>query len=144
MPSYDSRDGVWTPKTEKVALVDKETGEPFIYEGPDRAATEYLKSQGVESLGVLFYKDPEIIIRARQLNMSVEEFCELHMNTPEKRDAYFKERHSKKQLHRPEPRKQGSKFESGGKDTAGSNHMEGKLSDLPANVPSGIAKQKLN
>ena len=37
MPTYISRDGLWEPAKEKVAIKDK-NGEPIVYDGPDRAA----------------------------------------------------------------------------------------------------------
>lgn len=148
MASYDSKDGVWIPKIEKVALIDKESGEPYIYEGPDRAAFEYLKAQGVDHLGVPFYKDSEIIFRAKQFNMTLEEFCELHKNTEAERTKKYDAAHAVKQLHKPlkpNERKAPIKVESGGKDTANpKNNMDGALAPLPSNVPSGIEKQALN
>lgn len=79
MPSYDSTVGIWKPAKEKV-VVQNEDGQPQIYEGPDRAALEFLKQEGQEFIGIDARKDPENIMRARQLNMSVEDF--LGMNTP--------------------------------------------------------------
>lgn len=148
MPSYDSKDGVWIPKIEKVALINKETDEPFIYEGPDRAAFAYLKEQGVDHLGVPFDKDPDIIFRAKQFNMTLEEFCELSKNTEAARKATFDKAHAEKQLHRPikpEERKKPVNPESGGKDTTNpKNNMAGAMTGLPSNVPAELGKQALN
>lgn len=145
MASFDSKDGVWIPKTEKVALVERESGEPFIYEGPDRAALDYLKKEGVDHLGVHFTKDADIIFRAKQLNMTLEEFCELHKNTEAERKKTFDAAHATKVLHRPTPRKEGVKDLGGGKDFANQkNNMSGALGELPSTVPSNIGQHALN
>ena len=83
MPNYVSVNGIWYPAEEKVALVnnDKEpkkyptpegekiiqSGEPFIYKGPDRAAEFELYKAGVKTFGIDFRTDPEIIGRARAM-----------------------------------------------------------------------------
>jgi hypothetical protein len=79
VPRYISKGGRWYPAKEKVALknITKETkvidgeevgpGEPYIYEGPDRAALFELFREKVETFGIEFEKDPELINRVRQL-----------------------------------------------------------------------------
>ena len=130
MGTWISKDGIQTPSKEKVALTDPKTGEPFIYEGPDRSATEYLKEQGVPFIGQHFSKDPEIIMRARQLNMSVEEFCQTAYYTEEMRKKDQAEKEKVVNTHQEPTRKQSSKFNSGGKNTAGtSGHLEGGFGD---------------
>jgi len=128
MPSYVSRDGIWEPAKEKVALTDKK-GEPFVYEGPDRGAVEYLKEQNVEKLGVHFTKDPEVIMRARQLNMTIEEFCQTAYYTDEMRKKDQDAKAAQVVLHKDPIRNQPSKFASGGKNTAGGGHLEGDFGD---------------
>ena len=143
MPSYNSKDGVVTPAREKVSLVNEtgktitvngkqiQPGEPYIYEGPDRAAVEYLKEQGVDHLGQHFTKDPEIIMRARQFNMTVDEFCQTAYYTDEMRARMQAEAASQTVLHRDLPRKSASQFRSGGANTAGSSgHYSGDFGDL--------------
>ncbi len=116
MPSWISKLGIWKPAKEK-AYVPADEGkgrtEGYIYEGPDRAAKDVLARQGVPHLGMLSSEDPEVIMRARQLNMSVEAF--IKMNEPpsaatqaqtQKTDAFV-------QQHRPEPRKPGVKPQGG-------------------------------
>lgn len=130
MPSYLSRDGVWEPKKEKVAIENK-NGEPVIYDGPDRAAVEYLAEQGVKSLGQHFTKDPEIIMRARQMNMTIEEFCQTAFYTDEMRKKDQDNKAKEVVLHKDAPRKSGSKFRTGGANTAGSSgHYDGDFGDL--------------
>ena len=130
MPSYISRDGVWSPKKEKVAITDKK-GEPAIYEGPDRAAAEYLKEQGVKELGQHFTKDPEIIMRARQMNMTVDEFCQTSFYTDEMRKADQDKKASEVVLHKDPKRSPAVKVQSGGRNTAGnSGHYEGDFGDI--------------
>ena len=129
MGTWNSRDGIWEPAKEKVPVVNKK-GEPEIYEGPDRSAKEYLKEQGVETLGQHFTKDPEIIMRARQLNMTVEEFCQTAYYTEEMRKKDQDAKASIVNLHKDPPRKSGGKFASGGRNTAGGGHYEGDFGDL--------------
>lgn len=89
MGSWVSELGVWKPAKEKA--VNRDTGE--LYEGPDRVATEFLKEEGVSHLGMDARKDPENIMRARQLGMSVEEF--LQMNVPPTPEALANEEKKK-------------------------------------------------
>lgn len=79
MPSYDSTNppGVWRPAKEKTVITGAD-GSPAIYEGPDRAATAYLEGKKVTTLGMDVTKDPENIMRARQLGMTVEDFLKLN------------------------------------------------------------------
>lgn len=119
MPSYNSKDGVWKPATERVALYDK-NGDPHIYEGPDRAALQYMKEQGVEHLGKHFSEDPDIINRAHERKMTVDEFCKTKIHTKEKREEQFKKNESEKVNHKlPEKSQDKTKYQSGGKNTAG-------------------------
>lgn len=125
MPSYISKDGVCRPAIEKVALVDK-NGEPFIYDGPDRAATEYLKTTGEDHLGMPFWEDPEIIDRAHERRKTVEEFCKTSIHTKEKREKEYAEKVKEKVLHKLPTRKPMQKAsQSGGMNTAGGGHLEG-------------------
>lgn len=79
MPKWVSQEGVWHPRNEKVALVnnsekvkkigDQEVGpgEPYIYEGPDRAALFQLFQEKQESLGGDFRHDAEFLLRVKNL-----------------------------------------------------------------------------
>lgn len=118
MPSFISKDGVWTPKTEKVALKNKD-GEPMIYEGPDRAATDMLKESGEDHLGMHFTQDPDIINRAHERKQTIEEFTQQHKYTKEVREKQFKENAEKKVLHElPKKRPAKKQSQTGGVNTA--------------------------
>ena len=99
MPTFGSNGGKWFPAKEKVGLINhsKKTimvdgkqvgpGEPFIYEGPDRAALYYLweesgkptdPKKAMTSLGTYFKDDPEYIGLIRQkYNMTVEDYLKM-------------------------------------------------------------------
>ncbi len=130
MPSYVSKDGICKPAKEKVALYD-EKGEPYIYEGPDRAATQVLKDQGVDHLGMPFYEDNQVIQAAHDKKMTVEQFTRQNEHTKEKREKDYKERASKLVTHRPLPRKPAKRQQGGGRNTAGtSGHVDGGFGDF--------------
>lgn len=73
MPSFISIQGKWKPAKER--HVNPDTGE--IYEGPDRAAQKMEETKG-ESLGMDVKMDPDNIYRARQLNMTIDEYLKLN------------------------------------------------------------------
>ena len=78
MPSFVSKNGIWYPAKERA--VNQETGD--LYEGPDREAVKIIKEEtGSEkgTLGIDVTKDPDNIMRARQLGMTVEEFLKLNV-----------------------------------------------------------------
>jgi len=92
MPSFISIGGVWKPAQEKT-VVEGQDGSPEIYEGLDRAAKEVLEKENVSSLGMDVTKDPENIMRARQLGMTVDEFLKLNEPpTPETKAAEEKKK----------------------------------------------------
>jgi hypothetical protein len=94
MPSFISKDGIQTPATERVVLYDRD-GNPHIYEGPDRAAVEYMKEAGLnpetDHLGMHFTEDSQIIERAHDKNMTIEQFTKQAIYTKEKREKAFQE-----------------------------------------------------
>jgi len=63
MPSFVSKIGKWEAAHERVAYTDK-NGEPQIYDGPDRAAEEFIKQEG-GSVGQDALKDPQLMQAAR-------------------------------------------------------------------------------
>ena len=81
MPTYVSINGVWKPGKEKVALVNRsdkakvingksiQPGEPYIYEGPDRAALYELFESKVDTFGMDFRTDPQMIEVVRKLGL---------------------------------------------------------------------------
>ena len=85
MPSYISNKGVWTPAKEETyvdygssKLKQNKGRKSFAYSGPDRAAVEQLKEAGQESFGESAERDSDNIMRARQMNMTIEEFLKLN------------------------------------------------------------------
>lgn len=128
MPSFISKDGVWEPAKEKAAIVNAK-GEPEIYSGPDRAAVEYMKEQGATTLGTHFTKDPEVIMRARQMNMTVEEFCNTKYYTDEMRAKDYAAASKEVVTHVNPTPKPATKFASGGRNTAGAGHYDGGFGD---------------
>ena len=97
MPRFITNEvGKWYPAKEKVGLrnnSDKaivnpsatysnyygqtvQPGEPYIYEGPDRAALLQLWEEGVDHLGADFRNDPDLISRVKQMGFNnVTEFA---------------------------------------------------------------------
>lgn len=89
MPSYVSVDGIWYAAKEKVSLrniTDKpkeiegkivEPGEPYIYDGPDRAALFEMWKAGVSEFGNDFRYEPDFMNRVRQLGFkNVKEYLQ--------------------------------------------------------------------
>jgi hypothetical protein len=139
MPTYNSKDGVLTPAHERVAYMDKD-GMPQIYDGPDRAATEYMKEQGVdpktEHLGMHFTENTDMIERAHDKNMSMEQFTKTKVHTQEKRDKAYKENSEKIVTHVGEPKKaMKEKGQSGGGNLKGGfGGEQGPLDDAIKSV----------
>ena len=132
MPRFISKNGDWKPAKEKVALTNPKTGEPFVYEGPDRAAQEMMKEMGVTSLGTHFSQDPEWINRVRQLySMSMPEYMKM-MGYDEKTSLEeFEKKMKEVNLHSDPKRNKAARQRSGGANTAGnSGHYEGDFGDL--------------
>jgi len=114
MPTFKSDRGVWTPAPEKA--VNIKTGD--IYEGPDREATQMLEEAG-GFIGQDSAKDPENIMRARQLGMKTEDF--LKLNDPPSKEQ-IKQQMVKEAFvadHKPTAKKRGVKPRGGGSDTSG-------------------------
>lgn len=129
MPSYVSHNGVWEPALEKVALVKKD-GEPFVYEGKDRAALEAIKNGDVTSQP--FWKDTEFINRVRQVhNMSMKEYMDANGFDEKTSKEEFEKKLSIVNYHKPEARKSPKKQRSGGVDTTGQGeNYEGNFGSL--------------
>lgn len=118
MPTFISRDGVWEPAKEKV-IVNKKVGkdqiEPEIYEGPDRAATDELKTHGVKTFGMHYKQDNQLLMRAKQLGMTLDEY--IKANEPTEAEVQ-KDKETKDKIvvtHQPQKKKPGLKTASGGK-----------------------------
>ena len=144
MPKWISKDGEWNPAKEKVALVNDTgktitvngktvgPGEPYIYEGPDRAALDYMKEQGVTKVGMHFSKDTEFINRVRQVhNMSMAEYMAANGYDEKTSVAEFEKKFAEINTHQDPSRKASTRQPSGGRNTAGaSGHYEGDFGDL--------------
>ena len=63
MPSFVSKQGLWDAAHERVAYVDKE-GQPQIYDGPDRAALEFIQKEG-GTVGQDALQDPQLLQASR-------------------------------------------------------------------------------
>jgi len=144
MGSWVSKDGVWKPAIERVAVYDK-NGDPTIYEGPDRSAMEYLKETGETHLGMHFTEDPDIIERAHERKMTVDQFCKTAIHTEEKRKADYEAKAAIKVNHKAPERKPAQKqTQTGGTNTAGAGHLEGGFTESTSSpVTEAIAKTKV-
>lgn len=157
MPSFVSKDGVWFVKKEKVSLRNNSgktitnpsmegtkyfgeqvsPGEPFIYEGPDRAALfELFKldpSGNITVLGTDFHDEPDMINRARQMGYkSVSEYAKIFGYNKEESEKRFSEQIVKIETHDlPKKVKMLQAAESGGHDTVGEMHMDGNFGEPP-------------
>ena len=113
MASYISKRGICRPAKEKA--VNIRTGE--VYEGPDREALAFIKQEtGSEDgfIGMDSRLDPENIMRARQLGMTIDEFLKLNDPvTPEQARAEA-ENENVVVTHIPKPSKPGVRTGSGG------------------------------
>jgi len=109
MPSYISKGGEWVPAKEKA--VNIRTGD--VYEGPDREASKEIQDAGGR-MGMKSNEDPENIMRARQLGISVDEL--LALNAPPKSEV-DKANQAKEDMvvtHQLPPKKQQVRTVSGG------------------------------
>lgn len=145
MPRFVSKDGVWFPAKEKVSLTnitDKvkvvdgkeiEPGDPYIYEGPDRAAEFELFQAGVKNFGIHFKDDPDLINRARQLGYKdVAEYAKAVGYDAEKVRQEFEKNAAVVTKHELPERKEGIKTFGGGRDFSGQGN----------DVPGAFGKPK--
>lgn len=91
MPNFVSVNGKWLPAKEEVGLINhsgKEKvidgqkippGAPYIYRGADRAALFMLWENKVESLGMDFQRDPQMVDLVRKFGFKdMAEYCEFN------------------------------------------------------------------
>ena len=79
MPSFVSKQGKWEAAKERA--FDPQTGE--IYDGPDRAALEFLKQNGGD-LGQDALKDPQLMQASRNAGFNtVQEYLNYYAPKPE-------------------------------------------------------------
>jgi hypothetical protein len=118
MPNYNSIGGKWEPAKERVVLPNAEPGKE-VYEGPDRAALEQMREQGVESFGQDFMLDPDLQIRARSLGFkTVKEYLNVYGYDEKKSQEQFAKTRARVVDHkRPQP-KPAVRIEGGGTNTA--------------------------
>ena len=134
MPSYKSDKGIWTPAPER-AYVPPDPGkgreEGYIYEGPDRQAQASLNEQGVDHLGMPVEQDPDVIMRARQLNMTVPEFLKLHEPPTPQAAKVEAQKKTFVQVHKPDAPKPGVQPQ-GGRAPERPESEGGSFGDPPA------------
>lgn len=132
MPRYISKGGEWHPAKEKVGLTNitkttKEVdgkeiapGEPYVYEGPDRAALFELHKEKVNKFGKNFRSDPDFIARVRQLGFdSIDKYLKAIGYDEEKVDADFKKKASTVTKHELPKKVEAIKSLGGGQDSSG-------------------------
>lgn len=120
MPSFISKGGSWAPAKEKA--VNIRTGE--TYSGPDREAKRMIDEAGGR-MGMLATEDPENIMRARQLNMSVEDYLKLGAPPEAQQKKAEEEKEKVVNEHKAPKRKPGVKTQGGGVT------IEGGFGDQP-------------
>ena len=132
MPKWVSKGGTWYPQNEKVGLKDKK-GEPYIYEGPDRAALFVLWQDKVETLGQDFKFDPELLMRVKQLGFKdMNEYLVYIGYDEAKVEEIFKKNASVVNKHELPDKIKGIEALGGGVDTSGQGN----------DIPGGFGKPK--
>lgn len=130
MPSYISKNGVWTPAQEKA--VNIHTGD--VYKGPDREALREIEAAGGR-MGQNANEDPENIMRARQLGITVEEY--LNLNAPPTKQQQENEKAKEEMvIDQNKPPKANAK--RGVQPTGGGADMAGQGQD----IQGGFGKPK--
>lgn len=142
MSNFISKDGKWYPAKEKVGLVntsgktkvvnDKKVlpGEPYIYEGPDRAALFELFKEKVETFGQDFRQDIDLIQRVKQLGYtSVNEYAQVMGYDKEKVEEEFKKKAEVVHKHELPEKVKAIQELGGGRDTAGDHHIFGDFGE---------------
>ena len=119
MPKWISRSGKWYPQNEKVGLINKQ-GEPYIYDGADRAALFVLWQDKVETLGMDFKIDPELLMRVKQLGFKdMAEYLAYIGYDEKKVEEQFKKNASVVNMHELPAKIQAIEKMGGGVDTSG-------------------------
>jgi hypothetical protein len=141
MPRWVSKNGEWHPALEKVSLIDhagkegRQPGEPYIYEGPDRAALFELFKAGVEKLGVHFMHDSDLIRRVKELGFKdVKEYAK-HYGWDEKKVLEeFNKKAAVVAKHELPAKVRMIETMGGGLDTAGQGQDKKGGFDLPPEI----------
>ena len=126
MPKYISKDGVWHPAKEKVPLVDhkgtdgRKKGDPYIYEGPDRAALLELFRAGEDHFGRDFHHDADLLRRIRELGYkNINDYAKAVGWDKEKVEKDFNEKAAKVNVHDLPKKVKAIQQMGGGKDLSG-------------------------
>ena len=132
MPRWISKGGEWFPAKEKVGLTnlsgktkkvdgkDVAPGEPYVYEGADRASLFALYEEKVDKLGRNFRNDPDFISRVRQMGFeTIDKYLEMIGYDQAKVEADFKKKASVVTKHELPKKVEAIKKLGGGQDTAG-------------------------
>lgn len=140
MPTFVSKDGVFHPAKERVALRNNSNetiknpsaeyskycgeevkpGEQYIYEGPDRAALFELYLQKQETMGFPFWDDPELVSRVRQLGYKdVKQYAKAMGWNKEKVEEEFVKKASVVTKHELPEKVKAIERLGGGMDTSG-------------------------
>ena len=125
--------GVWTPAKEKTVVTKTSsdgTVNTEIYEGDDRAAVEVLKESKLKQLGTDAKLDPQVVMVARQNNMTVDEWIELHSPPKEELDKEQEVRDKTVVTHAKKPGKRGVRPQGGGAPS-GPDRIEGAFTTPP-------------
>lgn len=150
MPAFISKDGVWHPQKEKVALVNRgETftdpvtklvvnkGDPYIYDGPCRAALYELwkidKTGKTTTLGQDFRRAPDFIETWRKLGFKDDlEYLTYIGYDQKEAEQNFKDKASQITKHELPKRIEALQVAGGGIDTAGGGQDRfGGFGDMP-------------
>lgn len=152
MPQFVSKDGVWHPQKEKVALTNHgkdftdpvtklviKKGEPYIYDGPCRAALYELwkidKSGKTTTLGQDFRRAPDFIETWRKLGFKdADEYLAYVGYNKEESEKMFNEKAAKIAKHELPERVEALQIAGGGIDTAGVGQDRfGGFGEMPRN-----------
>lgn len=130
-PNYVSKEGVFFPAKEKVGLINRsgktitvegkevKDGEPYIYEGVDRAALYELYLQGTETMGQNFRQNPEFLANVRNQGFSnVDEYLKAIGYEENMTEEEFEKKISRVNKHELPKKVAAVKVLGGGKDFA--------------------------
>lgn len=141
MPRWISDEGEWHPEKEKVALVDhkgnkkegRSPGDPYIYEGPDRAALFELYKEGVEKFGQNFRQNTDFLSSIRTLGFqSIDEYLKAMGYDSATSKKEFESKIAKVTKHELPKKVEAVKVLGGGADLSGSkNNKYGGFGDQP-------------
>lgn len=136
MPSWISIGGIWKPAKERTVLPEdpqKGRPDPQIFEGEDRAARSELDQQKVDHLGMPSEQDPQVIMQARQLGMTVPEFMTMNKPPQVVIDQGEKAKDKFVQTHKNQPAKEGVKPQ-GGRAPGRPEEESGAFGDPPTDA----------